>query len=168
MTEEEADRLYELADLLHAVARQIGAPADLRPGPCTPVEISVMRHVRRNPGTSAGAAAQATGLPTSNFSRVLKGLVAKGLIRRDTDDRDARGVRLYQTDLAQQNDARMRTAWSHALDGLLPDAATTRTVTEALRRIERGLDDRPGRQGRDSPADPGAGPRHDTAAKIED
>ena len=45
LTEEQADRLYEIADLIHAVARRLAAPADLRPGPCTPVEINVMRRI---------------------------------------------------------------------------------------------------------------------------
>jgi len=143
MTEEEADRLYELAGLIHAVARQLDAPADLRPGPCTPVEISVMRFVSLNPGTSARAAADATRLATSNFARVIKGLILKGLLRREPDERDARGVCLYPTELAKENSARMRAEWSAALADTAPDPAAVAYVNATLRGIEAGLAARP-------------------------
>ncbi len=139
MTEEQAEKLYQLADLIHAVARQLGAPADLRPGPCTPVEISVMRFISRNPGSSARVAAAATRLASSNFSRVIKGLISKGLLRRETDGQDARGVRLYPTDLAKANEAQMRRAWSAALAGAAPDLHTIDLVNAVLWDIEAEL-----------------------------
>lgn len=139
MAEEQADRLYELADLIHAVARQLGTPADLRPGPCTPVEISVMRFISRNPGTSARTAANATRLPSSNFSRVIKGLIAKGLLLRKADERDARSVRLYPTEMAKANMERMRAFWSRALEGTTAEPATLDLINTTLRRIESEL-----------------------------
>jgi len=139
VTEPKAETLYELADLIHAIARQLAVPADLRPGPCTALEISVMRFVVKNPGTSAGAAAQATRLPSSNFSRLIKGLVLKGLLRRETDDRDARAVRLYPTGMALSNRESMREAWSRSLDGTASDLATLDLVNSALRQIESEL-----------------------------
>lgn len=139
MTEERTDTLYELADLIHALARQLGAPADLRPGPCTPVEISVMRFISKNPGTSARAAANATRLPSSNFSRVIKSLISKGLLLRKADERDARSVRLYPTEMAEANMERMRAFWSQALEGTTADPATLDLVNMTLRRIESEL-----------------------------
>lgn len=139
MAEERADRLHELAELVHAVARRLGVPADLGSGPCSPVEISVIRHVCKNPGTSAGAAATATLLASSNFSRVLKGLIARGLVRREADDRDARGVRLYPTDLARSNMLQMREAWSRILDGAGVDLDRIELVNDTLARIESDL-----------------------------
>jgi DNA-binding MarR family transcriptional regulator len=136
---ERADRLHELADLVHAVARQLGAPAGLRPGPCTPIEISVMRFVCRNPGASAGAAAKATLLPSSNFSRIIKGLVAKGLLMREVDAQDARSVRLHPTALARANMDQMRVAWSAALDGLTVDLGEIERVNVTLREVEAEL-----------------------------
>jgi len=117
MDEAQSTELHDLVDLVHAVARQLPAPPDLEPGPCTPIEISVMRFVGRNPGASARAAADACGLPTSNFSRVLKGLVAKDLLERRSDPHDARIAHLHPTALATKNSLRMRERWSEALRG---------------------------------------------------
>nr|WP_248308289.1 MarR family winged helix-turn-helix transcriptional regulator [Devosia sp. 919] len=128
-----------MADLVHAVARQLVVPADLRPGPCTPVEISVVRFICRNPGTSARTAAAATMLPSSNFSRVIKGLIAKGLLVRQADDQDARVVRLYPTALAETNMLRMRQLWSQSLVDASLTPETIAVVNAALRRIEFGL-----------------------------
>lgn len=139
MIEGDAYKLHELADLVHAVARQLPAPDNLEPGPCTPVEISVMRFVGRNPGSSAREVANACRLPSSNFSRVLKGLVAKGLLERKSDERDARIIRLHPTVLAKKNAKRMREAWSEALHGAALDHGTLTKVTRALGRIEAHL-----------------------------
>ena len=42
-----------------------------------------MRFIDRNPGTSASAAAEATQLISSNFSRALRSLEKKDLVRRE-------------------------------------------------------------------------------------
>ena len=153
MGEERTADLHELADLVHAVARRLPAPSNLEPGRCTPIEISVMRFVGRNPGVSARAAADASGLPSSNFARVLKGLVAKGLLERRSDPRDARKAHLYPTGLAKENSLRMRDAWGAALHGAGLDRDTIHAVTRALRRIEAHLSDAPvaGETGRVGP-----------------
>lgn len=143
MSEEHKAALYDLADLVHAVARQLPAPSSLEPGPCTRIEINVMRFVGRNPGVSARVAAHACGLPSSNFSRVLKGLVAKGLLERRADPRDARIAHLHPTEMAMKNSRRMQEAWGTALAGAALDDDTIATVTQALRRIEAHLLDAP-------------------------
>ena len=150
--------LYELADLVHAVARLLPAPANLEPGFCTAIEITVMRCVGRSPGISARTAADACGLPTSNFSRVLKGLVAKGLLERRSDPKDARISRLYPTDLAIRNSLRMCETWGAALAGAALDPDAVSAATRALRRIEAHLSDMPAADdtegaGRPSPKD---------------
>lgn len=148
MAESEFTELYELVDLIHAVARRLPAPLDLEPGPCTPVEISVMRFVGRNAGVSARAAADACGLPTSNFARVLKSLVAKGLLERRRDPNDARIAHLHATDLAEKNSLRMREHWAAALNGVGLERDTVAATTQALRRIEAHLSDHPPAGGR--------------------
>lgn len=142
MKDDDSTGLYELADLIHGVGRQLPLPNDLQPGPCTPVEITVMRYVHRNPGTSARAAAKATLLPSSNFSRVVRGLEAKGLVRREADLRDARGVRLHPTDLAEQNMKRLHDVWSRSLEGILEDVDIVKALNAALRQIEAKLVER--------------------------
>ena len=139
MTDDEADRLFDLADLILAVGRQLRASPGYSPGWCTPVEGAVMRFIDRNPGTSARAASEATLLPSSNFSRALRGLEEKGLVRRDVDTRDARSVQLYLTGRAQENRQNLRQAWSRTLEGTVGDPETVDVVNTALRRIENEL-----------------------------
>ena len=143
MKEDDTDKLYELADLVHAVARHLPAPTNLEPGPCTPVEIGVMRFVGRNPGVSAREAAHACRMPSSNFSRVLGGLVQRGLLERRPDKKDGRVVHLHPTTLSRENARRMRQAWSAALRGAALDEATVTAVAEALSRIEAHLASNP-------------------------
>ncbi|MEI4474042.1 MarR family winged helix-turn-helix transcriptional regulator [Frigidibacter sp. MR17.24] len=143
MKEDDTDKRYELADLVHAIARHLPAPTNLEPGPCTPVEISVMRFVGRNPGTSAREAANACRLPSSNFSRVLGGLVQKGLLERRPAKEDRRVVQLHPTALSRENAQRMRQAWSEALCGVALEQPTVKEVVEALGRIEAHLASKP-------------------------
>lgn len=139
MSASPASRLSELADLIHGVSRQLPAPSDLEPGVCTPVEITVMRYIVHHPGTSARKAAEATLLPSSNFSRIVRGLEAKGLVRREADPRDARGVLLHSTELAERNFERLQQVWSASLQGTIEDTALLDTLNEALRGIEAKL-----------------------------
>jgi len=139
MTDDAAFKLYELADRIVAIGRHFRPPPDLQPGPCSPVEITVMRHINHNPGTTPRAAAEATLLPSSNLSRTLRTLEEKGLVRREADVRDTRGIRLYPTPLAAENVVRLRSAWSQALAGALPDEQVIDVVNAALRRVEEEL-----------------------------
>lgn len=139
----EDGNLSELADLIHGVSRQLRPPADLQPGPCTPMEITVMRYVHRNPGTSARNAADALFLPSSNFSRIVRGLEEKGLVRRADDAQDGRGVRLHPTALADENQKRLSDAWQGALQGIIEDPQTIALVNATLRRIETALNKTP-------------------------
>lgn len=103
--------------------------------------------VRPRPGsslclvTSAGAASEATLLPSSNFSRMLRGLEEKGLVR-EVDKRDACCVRLYPTDRAHENLQQLRDSWSRALDGIVEDPHAIDDVNATLRHIESGLSTR--------------------------
>lgn len=139
MDEDETSRLFELADLILAVGRQIHASKEFGAESWTPLESAVMRFIDRNPGTSASAAAEATRLISSNFSRALRGLEKKGLVRREVDRHDGRRVRLYPTARAHDNLRRLRDVWSRLLDGIVSDPAEIEAVTATLRHIEAGL-----------------------------
>ena len=139
MKDDEVSRLFDLADLIFAIGRQIRPSHDLSTEMCTPVESIVMRFIDRNPGTSARVAAEATLLPSSNFSRVLRGLERKGLVRRDIDAHDSRSVHLYPTARARENLQHLREAWSRTLEGIVDDPQTIDLVNTTLRRIEREL-----------------------------
>ncbi len=133
--------LFSLADLILAVSRQLSLYDEGATGGPTPLETTVRRYVARNPGTTAGAAAAATLLQPSNFSRALRSLEAKGFIRREHDEHDARSVRLHPTERAAANLDRLDAMWSAMLDGILDDG-TRDTLIAALERIEHELAER--------------------------
>ncbi|MFJ9779208.1 MarR family winged helix-turn-helix transcriptional regulator [Amycolatopsis sp. NPDC101161] len=139
MDDGQASRLFELADLVLAVGRHIAAAkgAEIESG--TPLQGAVMRYIDRNPGTTASAAAEATQLISSNFSRAVRGLEAAGLVRRDVDRHDARRVRLYPTEKAGENLRRLRASWSQLLEGTVADDGEVDAAIATLRKIETGL-----------------------------
>jgi MarR family transcriptional regulator, temperature-dependent positive regulator of motility len=139
MDDARASQLFELADLILAVGRQIYASKDVPAEPWTPLEIAVMRFIDRNPGTSASAAAEATQLISSNFSRALRGLETKGLVRREVDQDDGRRVHLYPTQQARDNLERLRNVWSRLLDGIVNDPEEVYIAITLLRRLEIDL-----------------------------
>jgi MarR family transcriptional regulator, temperature-dependent positive regulator of motility len=139
MDEDQASQLFELADLILAVGRQIYASKDVPAEPWTPLEIAVMRFIDKNPGASASAAADATQLISSNFSRALRSLEAKGLVRRDVDQDDGRRVRLYPTSQAHDNLQSLRDVWSRLLEGIVDDPDEIEGVISTLRRLETEL-----------------------------
>jgi MarR family transcriptional regulator, temperature-dependent positive regulator of motility len=144
--EAEEQALFEFADLVLALGRQIqGAKqnVEIHGGTSwTLLDSAVMRFIDRNPGTTAGAAAEATQLISSNFSRALRGLERKGLVRRERDPKDARRVHLYPTELAHENLRRLRSLWSELLEGIVADRADIERVNLLLRHVESALNAR--------------------------
>lgn len=139
MDEEQRSRLFELADLILAVGRHIEASKEAEAESGTPLQGAVMRYIDRHPGTTARAAAEATQLISSNFSRALRGLEQAGLVRRDVDQDDARRVRLYPTEKAQQNLQRLRAVWSLLLEETITDSGEIDAAISTLRQIETRL-----------------------------
>ncbi|WP_308816584.1 MarR family winged helix-turn-helix transcriptional regulator [Pseudonocardia alni] len=141
MDDDQETRLFELADRILAVGRLIHASKEpaFAGQSWTPLESAVMRVVDREPGITAGAVARATRLISSNTSRALRNLEAKGLVRRVSDPADARRVRLYPTEEAARNLRELRRIWSGLLAGVADDPAETDTAVALLRRIENGL-----------------------------
>jgi len=135
----QTSRLFELADRILAISRHIHASKDTGAESWTPLESSVMRFIDRNPGTSPHEAAEATQLISSNFSRAVRALENKGLVRREVDEHDARRARLYPTRKAHENLQKLREVWSDLLDGILDDPAEIDATTATLQRIETQL-----------------------------
>jgi len=160
--DDQAARLFDLADSILAVSRLLYAPKAHAAGTWTPLESAVMRVIDRNPGTTARAAADATRLISSNFSRALRSLEDKGLVHRVPDEHDARRVRLYTTDAAHENLRRLQDLWSHLLDGIVDDSEAD-AIIATLRRLETAL----GARSRDESTAPGgpAGSRRRTVDK---
>ncbi len=139
MTEEQTSRLFELADLILAVGRHIEASKKAEAGSGTPLQGAVMRYIDRHPGTTSGAAAEATQMISSNFSRAVEGLKKAGLVRREVDQHDARRVRLYPTEKAQENLQRLREVWSHLLEETITDPDEIDAAISTLQHIETRL-----------------------------
>ncbi|MFG2833191.1 MarR family winged helix-turn-helix transcriptional regulator [Streptomyces sp. NPDC048434] len=139
MDEEQTSRLFELADRILAVGRHIGASKEGEVESGTPLQGAVMRYIDRHPGTTAGEAAEATQMISSNFSRAVRGLEQAGLVRRDTDKHDARRVRLYPTEKAQENLQRLREVWSRLLEEAVTDSDDIDAAISTLRNIETRL-----------------------------
>jgi DNA-binding MarR family transcriptional regulator len=139
--------LSDLAELILAVGRLIQLPSDQSFPTGTPIEISVLRFINRNPGTTARAASEATLLTSSNFSRVLRGLEERGLVIREADANDARRVSLYPTAFASETRRRLREEWDRLLRGIEDDSAKIDHLIATLQRIESELLSRRRREG---------------------
>lgn len=139
MDEEQASRLFELADLILAVGRHIEASKEAEVESGTPLEGAVMRYIDRHPGTTASAAAEATRLISSNFSRAVRRLEQAGFVRREVDAHDARRVRLHPTEKARENLQRLRELWSRLLQEAVADPDEIDAAVSTLRHIETRL-----------------------------
>jgi DNA-binding MarR family transcriptional regulator len=144
---DDAARLSDLAELILAVGRLIQLLGDQSIGTGTPIEISVLRFINRNPGATARAAAEATLLASSNFARVLRGLEERGLVSRKADANDARRVSLYPTALASETRRRLGEDWYRLLRGIEGDPAKVDHLIATLRRLESELVSRGRREG---------------------
>lgn len=142
MDEKHKARLFELADLILAISRHLHAAKADAAEPWTPLEAAVMRFIDQQPGATATQAAEATQLISSNFSRALRKLEQKDLVHREADPDDARRVRLYPTQKADENLGYLQDAWSRLLEKAVPDAAEGDAVIATLRRIESQFLDR--------------------------
>ncbi|WP_020658893.1 MarR family winged helix-turn-helix transcriptional regulator [Amycolatopsis benzoatilytica] len=139
MDDEQRSQLFELADLILAVARHLNAAKEADAESGSPLEGAVMRFVDRHPGATVSEAAEATQMISSNVSRAVRGLAQKGLLRRETDPGDARRARLYPTPKAAENLRRLRDSWSGLLDGTVPDPGETGALIATLHNIETRL-----------------------------
>ena len=139
MDEEQTSRLFDLADLILAVGRHIEASKEAEAESGTPLEGAVMRYIDRHPGTTASAAAEATQLISSNFSRAVRRLEQADFVRREVDAHDARRVRLYPTEKARENLQRLRELWSRLLHDAVADPHEIDAAISTLRHIETRL-----------------------------
>ncbi|MFI8206157.1 MarR family winged helix-turn-helix transcriptional regulator [Streptomyces sp. NPDC085937] len=139
MDEKHEARLFELADLILAISRHLHAAKADAAESWTPIEAAVMRYIDHRPGATPTQAARATQMISSNFSRALRKLEHKGLVRRVADPGDARRVRLYPTEKAGENLRYLQETWSRLLDEAVPDPADADAVITVLRRIESQL-----------------------------
>jgi len=135
------ERLADFAELLVYVARKIRTHGqdDDRIVRLTMTESAVMRYIGTHSGVTPSEAARATGIQRSNVSAALRELEAKGLVTAGQDERDARGVRLHPTPLAEAHHALLRAGWVEQLRAALGDDADVDACIRLLERLEEGL-----------------------------
>jgi DNA-binding MarR family transcriptional regulator len=135
--------LAELADTVLRVSREVDPHGWRAPDivPLTGTEALVMRWVDMHPGTSPSATADATALRRSNLSAAVRSLVAKDMVDRRADPRDARLVQLFPTARASDSIGRLHAHWASQLRQGLGDVppVEVRRVLEVLTRLDDGL-----------------------------
>jgi DNA-binding MarR family transcriptional regulator len=114
----QADRWAELADLALIISREIQfrGYSDEQAIGLTQSEGMVMRYLlQAEPAAAPSQIAAATGLQRTNLSTTLRGLEHKGLITRQANPEDGRGVTVSPTDRGRANYARVRREWATAV-----------------------------------------------------
>lgn len=143
-----ASRSRDLAVVLHDLAwllpRKIDPWAEAGFEPLPPTELEVMRLLVRQPDLSVGEVARELGLQPSNASAAIRGLVARGLLERTQDGRDARISRLAPTAQAQAVRRRREAAWGELVRARLrrlppEDADQLLGAVESLRSLATNL-----------------------------
>jgi DNA-binding MarR family transcriptional regulator len=104
-----------LHDLVWLLPRALGPQAEEGLEPLPPSELEVMRLLVRRPALNVGEVARELGLRPSNASAAIRGLLARGLLERRADARDARISRLAPTRRAHEIRRRHEAAWGKLL-----------------------------------------------------
>lgn len=146
----------ELADLVLAISREIQyrGYADERAQSLTQSEGVVMRYLLRSEPAAPSQIAAATGLQRTNLSAVLRGLERKGLVRRQANPEDGRGITVSATDEGRANYNLVRHEWAtEVAEAAGHDAADLDTTLALLNRVKDGMQrDRPQRPSDHPPA----------------
>jgi DNA-binding MarR family transcriptional regulator len=74
-----------------------------------------MRYLLQADPAAPSQIAAATGLQRTNLSTILRGLEHKGLIQRQANPRDGRGVTVSPTERGRKNYALVRHEWATAV-----------------------------------------------------
>lgn len=130
----------DLAEVILGIARELRLRIDADPDHLTLSESHVMRYINHRPGVAPSDVARHTGLQRSNVSTALRALEKRGLLERRSDPADARAVRLFPTERATVDLARLRRQWSGQICAALGDAtARVGDVLAVLDRLETAL-----------------------------
>ncbi|WP_045877295.1 MarR family transcriptional regulator [Pseudofrankia sp. DC12] len=134
-------RWGELADLALIISREIQfrGYADERAVSLTPSEGMVMRFLQRETAVAPSRIADATGLQRTNLSAVLRGLERRGLIEREAQPDDGRGVIVRVTERGRTNYALVRHEWATAVSAAGGDDSDLDTALTLLRTVTAGL-----------------------------
>lgn len=134
------DQLADIAEAILGIARELRLRIDADPEHLTPSESHVMRYIHHRPGVSPSDVARFTGLQRSNLSTALRTLEQRGLVVRQADPADARGVRLFPSRRADAGLERLRRQWASQVSAALGgDTRKIGAAAAVIHRIEDGL-----------------------------
>ena len=133
MTKNE-ERWAELADLALIISREIQyrGYTDDRAVSLTQSEGIVTRYLLQNDPAAPSQIAAATGLQRTNLSTTLRGLEQKGLIRRQANPADGRGVTVSLTKLGHSNRALVKHEWATTVSAAADHDTTNLDAALAL------------------------------------
>jgi DNA-binding MarR family transcriptional regulator len=138
-----ARRWSDLADLVLIISREIQyrGYTDEQALSLTQSEGMVMRCLLQGAEPAAPSRiAAATGLKRTNVSTVLRGLAQRGLIQREVNPDDARGVTVSPTELGRSNYALVRDEWATAVSSAAgQDATHLDAALTLLTAVKEGL-----------------------------
>ena len=111
------ERWADLADLALIISRELQyrGYTDERAVSLTQSEGMVMRYLLQGDPAAPSQVAAATGLQRTNLSTTLRGLEQKGLIQRQANPSDGRGVTVSATERGRSNYALVRREWATAV-----------------------------------------------------
>jgi len=139
MTYEETERLAEGIIRLRAEILRRRARGDLPGGELTsPQALGLSAVVVEGP-LRIGVLADRLGVSVATASRMVDALVARGLVRRESDPSDARAVRVAATARGQRDHRSRRERFVRALESLMDDLSEVerRQLAESLEALAR-------------------------------
>ncbi|WP_410790056.1 MarR family winged helix-turn-helix transcriptional regulator [Kribbella sp. C-35] len=132
----------DLADLALIIGREIQYRGYTDPDAVglTQSEGMVMRHLVNGEPAAPSQIAAATGLQRTNLSTTLRGLEHKGLIQRQANPSDGRGVTVTRTERGRANHLAVRREWARAVsDAADHDDTNLQAALTLLTTIKDGL-----------------------------
>ena len=106
-------------------------------GPC----LAMLQEICEHPGATVNEVARMTGLPKSRVSVLISGLAAQRIVRKDSDSRDSRLVRLCITAEGSERIAEWTALAQQAMGHLLQPLADEEleVVAEGLAALQRAF-----------------------------
>jgi DNA-binding MarR family transcriptional regulator len=111
------------------------------PFPVAGPGLALLQEISEHPGVTLNEVARLTGLPKSRVSVLMSGLAAQGVVRKDSDSRDSRLVRLRITSEGSGHIAEWTALAQQAMGQLLQPLSDEElvVVAEGLAALQRAL-----------------------------
>jgi DNA-binding MarR family transcriptional regulator len=107
-------------------------------GPC----LALLQEISEHPGATVNEVARLTGLPKSRVSVLMSSLAAARIVRKDSDSRDSRLVRLFITPEGSRRTAEWSAAAQQAIGQLLQPLSDDEleVIAEGLAALQRAFE----------------------------